>query len=305
MALSSGKFVSNRKKHKPKAGRPHYTAKETQSVVGNELICCCSSMQGMRPTQEDEHLMRASLPFAKHFAFFAVFDGHGGPVTAKRCEKHFIRHLGDATDWSKPVSPADMSKVLVTAYMNFDAWLKQRPEKEHETTGATALSALISPTHIVIANLGECRAVLVRGRKMIQMSKEHKPKDKTELRRIKAAGGGVIMGRVMGELAVARAFGDFSLKDSDELPPEKQMVSCQPDTHTIERALDDDFLVLACDGVWDVMSNEECVKFISDGLDRNEELQDIINDLLDHCFKKRSHDNMTRMVVVFQPYCLE
>ena len=225
--FSADKFVSNRKRHKPAAGRPSYTGKDTQSVFGNEISCCCSSMQGMRPTQEDEYFMRASLPFAKHFSFFSVFDGHGGSATAKLCEAEFLPHLHAAADWTQHVLPHGMGDALTKAYMTFDAWLKRRPGREHETTGATALSALISPTHIVIANLGECRAVLVRGGKVLVMSNEHKPKNKFELQRIKAAGGGVFKGRVMGELAVARAFGDFSLKDCDDLPPEQQMVPCQ------------------------------------------------------------------------------
>lgn len=299
--FNADKFVSNRKRHKPAAGRPSYTGKDTQSVFGNEISCCCSSMQGTRPTQEDGYLMRASLPFAKHFSFFSVFDGHGGSATSKLCEAEFLPHLHAAADWTQHVLPHGMGDALTKAYMTFDASLKRRPEREHETTGATALSALISPTHIVIANLGECRAVLVRGGKVLVMSNEHKPRNKFELQRIKAAGGAVFKGRVMGELAVARAFGDFSLKDSDDLPPEQQMVSCQPQTRTIERSLEDDFLVLACDGVWDVMSNDELVEFIGSGLAAGKQLQSILNDLLDRCLQKRSRDNMTVMVVDFRP----
>lgn len=294
-------FVSNRTKHKPAIGRPAYTAKDTQSVFGNEIHCCCSSMQGKRSSQEDDYLMRASLPFAKHFSFFSVFDGHGGSATSKVCEAEFLSQLKGARDWTQPVFPHEIGDVLTSAYMNFDACLRKKCGNAHETAGSTALSAIVSPTHIVIANLGGCRAVLVRGGKVLVMSNEHKPKNKLESQRIKAAGGSIYRGRVMGELAVSRAFGSFSLKDSDDLAPEKQMVSCQPDTRTIERSLEDDYLVLASDGVWDVMSNEECVKFITSGLNKGKKLQSITDSLLDLCLQKRSRDNMTMMVVDFRP----
>lgn len=71
------------------------------------------------------------------------------------------------------------------------------------------------------------------------------------------------MKRVNGDLAVSRALGDFVYKNSPALPPEKQQVSCEPDIFVYERKhAEDQFIVLACDGIWDVMSNEECAAFI-------------------------------------------
>ena len=71
------------------------------------------------------------------------------------------------------------------------------------------------------------------------------------------------MKRVNGDLAVSRALGDYVYKHAAHLPPEKQQVSCEPDILIYERRrADDQFIVLACDGIWDVMSNEECAKLI-------------------------------------------
>ena len=71
------------------------------------------------------------------------------------------------------------------------------------------------------------------------------------------------MKRVNGDLAVSRALGDFVYKLSKDLPPEKQQVSCEPDVHVhVRRADADQFVVLACDGIWDVMTNQECAKYI-------------------------------------------
>jgi serine/threonine protein phosphatase PrpC len=101
-------------------------------------------------------------------------------------------------------------------------------------------------------------------------SVDHKPYDEGEKKRIEEAGGYVQLKRVNGDLAVSRALGDFVYKQNkpgngEQLaPPENQQVSCIPDVTIIPREEDIAFLVLACDGVWDVMDNERCAKYLVD-----------------------------------------
>ena len=100
---------------------------------------------------------------------------------------------------------------------------------------------------------------------VVALSWDHKPYNEGEQKRIEAAGGTVSMRRVNGDLAVSRALGDFVYKQSHTLPAEAQQVTADPDVHVEPRNPDEDeYLVLACDGIWDVFSNEEAGKWIHD-----------------------------------------
>lgn len=90
---------------------------------------------------------------------------------------------------------------------------------------------------------------------------DHKPTDTKEHARITDAGGKVLNGRVDGGLALSRAFGDFEYKMRSDLPPVRQKVSAEPDCIYVHRRPGhDEFVLLACDGLWDVSSNEQvCV----------------------------------------------
>lgn len=95
------------------------------------------------------------------------------------------------------------------------------------------------------------------------MSEDHKPEDPVEHERIKSGGGFVQWNRVNGELAMSRALGDFRYKQNLEAPLDKQLVICYPDISIHQRNIEQDWLmVLACDGVWDVMTNDEGVIFL-------------------------------------------
>ncbi len=94
----------------------------------------------------------------------------------------------------------------------------------------------------------------------MELSVDHKPYTPSEQARIEAAGGTVSMKRVNGDLAVSRALGDFVYKHSRELPAERQQVSPEPEFIVKERSAEDQFLILACDGIWDVMSNEDVAR---------------------------------------------
>lgn len=96
------------------------------------------------------------------------------------------------------------------------------------------------------------------------MSEDHKPSLPDETKRIKSAGGMVKFDRVNGELAMSRALGDFQYKNNKNLPQTEQLVICIPDISIHERRKEDEFLIVACDGIWDVMSNTDAVTFLAD-----------------------------------------
>ena len=121
--------------------------------------------------------------------------------------------------------------------------------------GCTAVVALVLHKKIFVANLGDSRCVLIDKKGLaLPLSTDHKPQNELERHRIEAAGASVSEDRVNGNLAVSRALGDCEYKDRS-LQPEEQAVTALPEVTEYARDGQEDFLVLACDGIWDCMTN--------------------------------------------------
>uniref|UniRef100_A0AAR2JPH6 Protein phosphatase 1G n=1 Tax=Pygocentrus nattereri TaxID=42514 RepID=A0AAR2JPH6_PYGNA len=180
-------------------------------------------------------------------------------------------------------------------------------------SGTTAVVALIRGKQLIVANAGDSRCVVSERGKAVDMSYDHKPEDELELARIKNAGGKVTMdGRVNGGLNLSRAIGDHFYKRNKALPPEEQMISAFPDVKVLTLNEEHEFMVVACDGIWNVMSSQEVVDFVSERLkpegSETKPLSAIIEELLDHCLAPDTSgdgtgcDNMTCMIVTFSPH---
>ena len=207
-------------------------------------------------------------------------------------------------------SPTHSQQQLVKSFKDFDRDVLRNTldsMSNRDCSGTTANVAYILPQHIVVANAGDSRAVLGQITKTsngkveaIPMSFDHKPKNEKERERIIAAGGHVSMGRVDGDLAVSRALGDFIYKNPRRTC-EKQKVSPVPDIKIHRRSEDDRFLILACDGIWDVMSNEDAVRFVSSHVAKGwMDMERIASELLDTCLRRGSRDNMSVILIVFK-----
>lgn len=137
-----------------------------------------------------------------------------------------------------------------------------------KASGCTAVVALMAGRELFVANAGDSRCVVCRAGKVIEMSFDHKPEDDIEFERIRKAGGRVTLdGRVNGGLNLSRAIGDHGYKMNDALPAEDQMISALPDIKRITLEPEDEFMVLACDGIWNYMSNEEVIGFVKQRID--------------------------------------
>ncbi|KAF0288333.1 putative protein phosphatase [Amphibalanus amphitrite] len=178
-------------------------------------------------------------------------------------------------------------------------------------SGCTAVVALLHGRQLYVANIGDSRCVLSRSGRAVDMSDDHKPEDEPELQRIVNAGGKVTMdGRVNGGLNLSRAFGDHAYKADKNLPAEEQMISACPDIRcvTIEPGTDE-FMVLACDGIWNSKKSQEVVDFVSERIrERGEtQLSKICEELFDECLAPNTMgdgtgcDNMTCIIVRFLP----
>jgi len=115
--------------------------------------------------------------------------------------------------------------------------------------------------------------VLCRNGEAVELSFDHKPEDQPEMERIVKAGGKVTMdGRVNGGLNLSRALGDHSYKKNKDLPPEEQMISALPDIKTVTLDLEkDEFMILACDGIWNFMSSQNVINFVRERLQKGQE----------------------------------
>ncbi|KAL2236905.1 UNVERIFIED_CONTAM: putative protein phosphatase 2C 60 [Sesamum indicum] len=134
------------------------------------------------------------------------------------------------------------------------------------TSGCTACVALIKGNQLVVANAGDSRCVISRNGQAYNLSRDHKPDLEVERDRILKAGGFIHAGRVNGSLNLARAIGDMEFKQNKFLPPEKQIVTANPDINIVELCDEDEFVVLACDGIWDCMSSQQLVDFVREQL---------------------------------------
>lgn len=187
-------------------------------------------------------------------------------------------------------------------------------EEPGSDSGTTAVVALIRGKQLIVANAGDSRCVVSERGKAVDMSYDHKPEDEVELARIKNAGGKVTMdGRVNGGLNLSRAIGDHFYKRNKALPPEEQMISAMPDVKVLTLNEDHDFMVIACDGIWNVLSSQEVVDFISERIkpDQNGKarvLSSIVEELLDHCLAPDTTgdgtgcDNMTCIIITLRPH---
>ena len=131
-------------------------------------------------------------------------------------------------------------------------------------TGTTANVVYFNSTDIYCANAGDSRACLFTNNHVVALSEDHKPDNSTELQRIMKTDHFVEDSRVDGNLALSRAFGDYQYKDSPKLGWKEQAVTAHPDITVTKRKAGDKYIVLACDGIWDCLSNEECCQRIND-----------------------------------------
>ena len=166
--------------------------------------------------------------------------------------------------------------------------MKELPEvvSGEDKSGSTAVCALVSTSHVFLANCGDSRAVISRAGTALVATYDHKPVNPIEKERIQKAGGSVMIQRVNGSLAVSRALGDFEYKQVEGMGPCEQLVSPEPEITVHERDESDEFLVLACDGIWDVMNNNELCDYIRYMLTIEADVEQICSSLIDVCLHK-------------------
>jgi protein phosphatase 1B len=290
------------------------TDKQTESGSGNGVRYAVSSMQGWRVEMEDAHCATIGLPGAlRDWSFFAVFDGHAGARVSAYCAEKMLEAITTNDDFcgkcenGKDPTRDEVESGIKTGFLWLDEQLRMLPEilAGEDKSGSTAVCALLSPQQIFLANCGDSRAVVSRDSRVTLATYDHKPTNPLEKERIQNAGGSVMIQRVNGSLAVSRALGDFEYKNVPDRGPCEQLVSPEPEVFVEERTPADEFLILACDGIWDVMSNEELCEFVRDRMQVTDDLETICNCVVDTCLSKVSTFPCLNMIEISMIQCLE
>lgn len=232
-------------------------------------------------------------------AFFAVYDGHGGDRIAKYTGDNLYKLITKEPEFHK----GNFGKALQNTFLATDREILEDNELKLDQSGCTATTVLLNSKKIVCANAGDSRTVLSVNGSAKPLSYDHKPNNEGEHARICAAGGFVDIGRVNGNLALSRAIGDFDFKKSTDLPPEEQIVTAFPDIIEHDITENDEFVVLACDGIWDCLSSQQVVEVVRRGINDRKSLVEISESIMDVCLAPSSGgsgigcDNMSIVIV--------
>jgi len=283
------------------------TTKEHQSGQGNGLTWNCCSMQGWRMDMEDAHITKAVLSDRlSNYSLFAVFDGHAGKEVANLTSLEFTNHLLTISPFDKlnnedEYKQQEIIKALHQAFQTWDVKLRTHPHllKLNDRSGSTATGVLITPRHYFVFNVGDSRTILIRNKQLEFATDDHKPMNDGERKRIEGAGGRVIINRINGSLAVSRALGDFDYKANPSQGNLEQLVSPDPCVTCIDRDDEDNYLLVACDGIYDFLPNQDIVDYINERFTSEEHERDIVSNLIDLALYKNSKDNMSAVVISF------
>lgn len=251
------------------------------------MIFHSCSFTNKRESQEDRHIeilnTDGHIKDLSKVDMFAVFDGHGGNKISQFLYKNLYKFLLD-TQVHYPIS----NTYINAAYDYIQELLKTK--KESVEMGSTCIVAIIYDNIINVINVGDSRCIICSKESAISLSDDHKPNIDFERKRIEKLYGDIYYDghdwRIK-DLSLSRAFGDISATP---------YVTHKPDIIKHKITKDDNFLILASDGLFDVVSNQEVINFILTHL----ECKNIADELAQYAIKKGTKDNITIIIVFLQ-----
>ncbi|XP_054821255.1 probable protein phosphatase 2C 27 isoform X2 [Prosopis cineraria] len=262
----------------------------------------CSDI-GARPYMEDTHICIGDL--GKKFgcdvlseeviSFYGVFDGHGGESAAVFARDQLPRVIIEDADF-----PVELEKVVTRSFLRTDAEFAETCSLGSSlSSGTTAFTAIIFGRSLLVANAGDCRAVLSRRGRAIEMSKDHKPLCMKERKRVESLGGFIDDDYLNGQLGVTRAIGDWHLEGLKETSERGGPLSAEPELKRITLTKEDEFLIIGSDGIWDVFSNQNAVDFARRRLREHNDVRRCCEEMVEEAIKRDSTDNLTVVMVCF------
>lgn len=255
---------------------------------------------GCRRQMEDTHvIVNDIISMGRgHGAYYGVFDGHSGKHAAVFARENLLKYILEDSAF-----PSGAQRAIKQAFLQTDkAFAEACRFDEQLCSGTTALAALILGRKLLVANAGDCRAVLCKRGMAVNLSRDHKACSVLERRRIEASGGFVdSMGYLNGELTVARALGDWHIDGlKGEGVGDDGPLTAVPEVHEVCLSEEDEFLIIGCDGLWDVFTSENAVDFARRRLQQHNDPLLCSKELVKEALLRDTNDNLTVLIVCFQ-----
>ena len=228
-------------------------------------------------------------------AFYGVFDGHGGRAMAEFLRDNLMKNVVENDHF---ISNPELALKEAFYRTDEDFYATAGPS---DTSGSTGLAACVIGGKLYIANAGDCRAVLSRKGKAIDLSIDQKPSSQSEMERIKNAGGFVEDGYVNGLLGVSRAFGDWHIEGLKGRGGKSGPLTVDPEIEKTRLTEEDEFLILACDGLWDVFSSQNAVDMALASLRQHNDPTNTARELASEALRRHSSDNVSVVIVCLTP----
>lgn len=293
----------------------------------NAFTYCVGLMQGYRMSMEDA--FSVSVGNGEQVSVFGVFDGHGGRGCAEYISEHMTKFVYEELEkliFSPERGLTDYMNVVRDSFFKMDHDI---PAQISANSGSTAiLATIIAKRYVIIANTGDSRCIMSLDGEPKAMSFDHKTTTMGERLRIENSGGYIVNGRVNEVLALSRAVGDSRFKsqfirttrnnasyvtkkkaetnkNAIRIPPEIFQVTVEPDilVYDLLALQEPEFIVLACDGVWECYTSSQIVDRVREKISQNWKLETIVEYILDDCISMANKitgigfDNMTLIII--------
>jgi protein phosphatase 2C family protein 2/3 len=267
------------------------------------------SDKGARPTLEDTDISIQNLFVYDEIpvSYFAVYDGHGGSTCSDFLKANLHQFVRKQLT-SHPLNASSVNRALFEgigeAFKSCDLAYSEQYPLVCNTHGSTGIVCLVIGDRIIACNLGDSKAVLSRKGRAIELSQDHKPDNPSERSRIEENKGFVALGRLCGRIAVSRSFGDFSFKAPGRTEGiSTSLMEINPEIKEIYINLEEDeFLLIACDGMFEAFTPQKAVSLIRERLARmplneqnpNRVIREVINEAI---YSRRTRDNVSAILI--------
>ena len=273
------------------------------------MITHSISLIGRRDKNEDQHDIIINLnnkyENMNNINFFGVYDGHGGKDVSKYLKENLSNYFTDKINQFNISDSVNFKKYIEKIFDHLQSKLEIKFKNISYTIGSTALIIIMfkhnNDIYSYVANIGDCRSILCDSKNIPrQLTNDHKPNQIKEKNRIQNLGGKIYFDGYdwrIGDLSVSRAFGDM-----DSAP----YVTHKPEIFKYKIKKNDKFIVIGCDGLWDVMTNKNVNDFILDKINKIKitEMSGYSNNniaylLANYAIKKGSTDNISIIIIFF------
>lgn len=243
-----------------------------------------------RKEMEDFHYIKALLNKKLNCSYFGLFDGHSGKEVGMYLMENMHKIISQELKNNNVENLENMKNVVKNSFEKIDKEINNQNFKNE--TGSTGTVLLLFKDNnsktgksLMCANVGDSKAYLIKKNEIKLITKDHKCNDANEVKRIRDTGGVVFRERVFGTLMLTRSFGDKEMK--------KYGVLSTPDIFSKNIEEDDMFVIIASDGVWDVVEEDEIFKLSQEKISSS----DFSKKIIKLAEERDTHDNISCIVI--------